>query len=165
LCSNVKQIRYQFWCTRCAFRLLKSRQWYLGRKKVGSPKIVGKSRKYQILWHGIEPNPSKDRSMHEGDNPSFLNEFMRFTLYLIVVFIFVFLSKLCIMYTIKICSYHSWWYHFLYTIINVTCIFYLFYFCLKICIHLLINLSFYLFIYLTIYLFIYLPSIFGSLIL
>jgi hypothetical protein len=29
--------------------------------------------------------------MHEGDNPSFLNEFMKFTLYLIVVFIFVFL--------------------------------------------------------------------------
>jgi hypothetical protein len=71
---NVKQIRYQFWCTRCAFRLLKSHQWYLGRKKVGSPKIVGKSRKYQILCREIEPNPSKDRSMHEGDNPSFLNE-------------------------------------------------------------------------------------------
>jgi hypothetical protein len=31
--------------------------------------------------------------MHEGDNPSFLNEFMKFTLYLIVVFIIVFLSK------------------------------------------------------------------------
>ena len=59
-------------------------------EKVGSPKIVGKSRKYQILSHEIEPNPSKDRSMHEGDNPSFLNEFMKFTLYLIVVFIIVF---------------------------------------------------------------------------
>jgi hypothetical protein len=42
---------------------------------------VGKSRKYQILCHEIEPNPSKDRSMHEGDNPSFLNEFMKFTFY------------------------------------------------------------------------------------
>jgi hypothetical protein len=42
---------------------------------------VGKDRKYQILCHEIEPNPSKDRSMHEGDNPSFLNEFMKFTLY------------------------------------------------------------------------------------
>jgi hypothetical protein len=70
--NTVKQIRYQFWCTRCT--LLKSRQWYLGRKKVGSPKIVGKSWKYQILCHEIEPNASKDRSMHEGDNPSFLNE-------------------------------------------------------------------------------------------
>jgi hypothetical protein len=29
---NVKLIRYQFWCTRCAFRLIKSRQWYSGRK-------------------------------------------------------------------------------------------------------------------------------------
>jgi hypothetical protein len=30
-----------------------------------------KSRKNQILCHEIEPNPSKDRAMHEGDNPSF----------------------------------------------------------------------------------------------
>jgi hypothetical protein len=28
----VKLIRYQFWCTRCAFRLFKSLQWYSGRK-------------------------------------------------------------------------------------------------------------------------------------
>ena len=65
------------------------------RHTIIRPVIDGriKSRKYQILCHEIEPNPSKDRSMHEGDNPSFLNEFMKFTLYLIVVFIFVFLSK------------------------------------------------------------------------
>jgi hypothetical protein len=25
----------------------------------------------QILCHEIEPNPSKDRALHEGDNPSF----------------------------------------------------------------------------------------------
>jgi hypothetical protein len=31
----------------------------------------GKSRKKQILCHEIEPNPSKDRAMHQGDNPSF----------------------------------------------------------------------------------------------
>jgi hypothetical protein len=29
---NVKLIRYQFWCIRCAFRLIKSRQWYSCRK-------------------------------------------------------------------------------------------------------------------------------------
>jgi hypothetical protein len=28
----VKLIRYQFWCTRCTFRLLKSLQWYSGLK-------------------------------------------------------------------------------------------------------------------------------------
>jgi hypothetical protein len=39
-------------------------------EKVGSPKIVGKSRKYQILCHEIEPNPSKDKSMH-NPNPMF----------------------------------------------------------------------------------------------
>jgi hypothetical protein len=25
----------------------------------------------QILCHEIEPNPSKERAMHEGDDPSF----------------------------------------------------------------------------------------------
>jgi hypothetical protein len=35
---NVKLIRYQFWCTRCAFRLLKSLQWYWGRKSWKSGK-------------------------------------------------------------------------------------------------------------------------------
>ena len=34
-------------------------------------KISGKCRKNQFLCHEIEPNPSKDRAMHEGDNPSF----------------------------------------------------------------------------------------------
>jgi hypothetical protein len=29
-----------------------------------------KSRKNQILCHEIEPNPLKDRAMHEEDNPS-----------------------------------------------------------------------------------------------
>jgi hypothetical protein len=35
---NIKLIRYQFWCTRCAFRLIKSRQWYSGRKSWKSQK-------------------------------------------------------------------------------------------------------------------------------
>jgi hypothetical protein len=30
-----------------------------------------KSRKNQIPCPEIEPNPLKDRAMHEGDNPSF----------------------------------------------------------------------------------------------
>jgi hypothetical protein len=34
----VKLIRYQFWCTRCAFRLIKSLQWYSGRKSWKSEK-------------------------------------------------------------------------------------------------------------------------------
>jgi hypothetical protein len=29
--------------------------------------------------HEIEPNPSKDRAMHEGDNLSFWDEFVKFT--------------------------------------------------------------------------------------
>jgi hypothetical protein len=40
--------------------------------------------------HEIEPNPSKDRAMHEGDNPSFWDEFIKFTFCLTVQFIFVF---------------------------------------------------------------------------
>jgi hypothetical protein len=33
----------------------------------------------KILCHEIEPNPLKDRAMHEGDNHSFWDEFMKFT--------------------------------------------------------------------------------------
>jgi hypothetical protein len=32
--------------------------------------------KKQILCHEVEPNPSKDRAMHEGDNPLFWDEFI-----------------------------------------------------------------------------------------
>jgi hypothetical protein len=39
--SDVKPIRYQFWCTRCAFRLIKSLQWYSGRKSWKSEKKLG----------------------------------------------------------------------------------------------------------------------------
>jgi hypothetical protein len=52
-------------------------------KKVGNPKKNVKSVKVPIKTktesHEIEPNPSKDRAMHEGDNPSFLDEFIKFT--------------------------------------------------------------------------------------
>jgi hypothetical protein len=46
--------------------------------------------KTQIECHEIDPNPSKDRAMHEGDNPSFYIEFIKFTFFLTVEFIFVF---------------------------------------------------------------------------
>ena len=52
-----------------------------------------KEPKNQLLCREIEPNPSKDRAMHEGDNPSFLDKFMKFIFYLIILFIFVYLSK------------------------------------------------------------------------
>jgi hypothetical protein len=40
--------------------------------------------------HEIQPNPSKVRGMPEGDNPSFWDEFIKFTFFLTVQFIFVF---------------------------------------------------------------------------
>ena len=46
-----------------------------GRKSRTSEKKIVKTvlepKKNQILCHGIETNPSKDKAMHEGDNPSF----------------------------------------------------------------------------------------------
>jgi hypothetical protein len=38
-------------------------------KTVQEPKKKKKIK--QILCHETEPNPSKDRAMHEGDNPTF----------------------------------------------------------------------------------------------
>jgi hypothetical protein len=52
---------------------------------VGNPKNCEnckRAEKNQILCHDIEPNPSKDRAMHEGDNPSFWDEFIKFTFFL-----------------------------------------------------------------------------------
>jgi hypothetical protein len=81
LSRNVKLIRYQFWCTSCAFRLLKSLQWYSGRKKKWKSegkKIVKTVQEpknpYIVLWHWAKS--LKDRAMHEGDNPSFWDEFI-----------------------------------------------------------------------------------------
>jgi hypothetical protein len=53
-------------------------------------KTVKEPEKPQIPCHEIEPNPSKDRAIHEGDNPSFLDEFMKLTFILTVLLIFVF---------------------------------------------------------------------------
>jgi hypothetical protein len=41
------------------------------RAKKKKTKKNKKQTNKQILCHGIEPNPSKDRAMHDGDNPSF----------------------------------------------------------------------------------------------
>jgi hypothetical protein len=96
---NVKLIRYQFWCIRCAFRVIKSLQWYSGRKSWKSENNCEHCKRTdplppQILCHEIEPNPSKDRAMNEGDNPSFWDEFIKFSFFLTVLFIFVFSSIL-----------------------------------------------------------------------
>jgi hypothetical protein len=40
--------------------------------------------KSKIECHKIMPNPSKDRAMHEGDDPSFQDEFIRFTFLLTI---------------------------------------------------------------------------------
>jgi hypothetical protein len=44
----------------------------------------------QTECHEIEPNQSKDRAMPEGDNPSFCDEFTKFSFFLTVQFIFLF---------------------------------------------------------------------------
>jgi hypothetical protein len=47
------------------------------RKEIENSIRVWKKR--QILCHEIEPNPLKDRAMHEGNNPSFWDESIKFT--------------------------------------------------------------------------------------
>jgi hypothetical protein len=58
-------------------------QWCSGRKVWKSEKRMWKlkepSDENQIECHEIEPNPSKDRAIPEGDNPSFWDEFTKFT--------------------------------------------------------------------------------------
>jgi hypothetical protein len=87
---NVKLIRYQFWGTRCAFRLIKYLQHCDAQsEKVGNPKNV-KSVKEP------EKNPKKQtvswnwakfvEGMHEGDNPSFWDEFEKNVIFFIFVF-------------------------------------------------------------------------------
>jgi hypothetical protein len=45
------------------------------------------------VYHEIEPNPSKDRAMHDGNNPSFLNECIKFKAFLTVQYISISSSK------------------------------------------------------------------------
>jgi hypothetical protein len=53
-------------------------------------KLKETSDENQTECHEIEPNPSKDRAMPEGDNLSFTDEFKKITFFLTVQFIFVF---------------------------------------------------------------------------
>jgi hypothetical protein len=45
-------------------------------------KIVKESEKKLSAMHKIEPNPSKDTAMHEGDNPSICDEFIKLIFFL-----------------------------------------------------------------------------------
>jgi hypothetical protein len=54
---------------------------------------VKESIKTKTGSHKIEPNPSNDRAMHEGDNPLYLDEFLKFTFFWTVQLTLVFLSK------------------------------------------------------------------------
>jgi hypothetical protein len=45
--------------------MLRSKTWKSEKKN------CERADKTQIECHEIEPNPSSDRAMHEGDNPSF----------------------------------------------------------------------------------------------
>jgi hypothetical protein len=82
-CYGIKLISYQVSCTRYAFRLLNSLQWCSGRKSWKSEKRwkLWKSRrmKTKTECHEIKPNPSKNRAMAEGDNPSFWDKFTFFS--------------------------------------------------------------------------------------
>jgi hypothetical protein len=59
-------------------------------KKLEIRKIIVKTVKEpeKILCQEIEPNTSKHRAMHEGDDPSFRDEFMKFTFFFTVLIIF-----------------------------------------------------------------------------
>jgi hypothetical protein len=52
------------------------------KKKKKELKSVYEPKKPQTLCHEIEPNPSKDRAMHEGDNFSFSDEFIEIYFFL-----------------------------------------------------------------------------------
>jgi hypothetical protein len=59
--THVKLIRYQFWCNRCAFQLLKSLQWCWGRRSWKSEK--------KNMWKLKEPSDENQTECHEP-NPS-----------------------------------------------------------------------------------------------
>jgi hypothetical protein len=52
------------------------------RKKKQTWKLKEPSDENQTECHEIEPNPSKDTAMPEGDNPSFWDKFTKFTFFL-----------------------------------------------------------------------------------
>jgi hypothetical protein len=66
--------------------MLRSKHLEIGGKNVKTERAFG----WKPECHENESNPSKDRSMPEGDNPSFWDEFTRFISFLPVQFIIVF---------------------------------------------------------------------------
>jgi hypothetical protein len=52
------------------------KSWKFGEKMW---KLKEPSNENQTECHEIEPNPSKDRAMPEGDDPSFWDKFTKFT--------------------------------------------------------------------------------------
>jgi hypothetical protein len=67
--------------------MLRSKKLEIRKKKCEDYKIADKN---QAEWYEIEPYPSKDRAMHEGDNPWIWDEFIKFAFFLTVQFKFVF---------------------------------------------------------------------------
>jgi hypothetical protein len=70
LLLNVKVIRHQCWCTRCAYRQIMSLQWFSGRKIWKSVMLLLLNlveNKTECLE--MEPYQSKDRAMLVRDNP------------------------------------------------------------------------------------------------
>jgi hypothetical protein len=61
----------------------RSQKFEIKKKKKLKPWKADRNR---TEYNEIEPNPSKDRAMHEGDNSSFWDEFMKFTLFFTVQF-------------------------------------------------------------------------------
>jgi hypothetical protein len=57
--------------------MLRPKKLEIWKKKCVTLKEPGKKIS-QTHCHEIEPNLSKDRTMHEGDNPLFWNEFIKF---------------------------------------------------------------------------------------
>jgi hypothetical protein len=73
--TNVKQNTIPILMHQMRISTTESLQWSLSRKswkseKKNCEKCI-RAEKNQILCHEIEPNPLKDRAMHERDNPSF----------------------------------------------------------------------------------------------
>ena len=70
--------------------MLRPKKLEIRKKNCENSKEPGKTK---AKYSEIEPNLSKDRAMHVGDNPSVWDEFIKFTFFLTVYFIFVILSK------------------------------------------------------------------------
>jgi hypothetical protein len=117
-CVNVCHSR-MFWfdCCCCCFRInvfmscktnmipILMHQMHIWTTQVSSvalrPKKLEIQNKYsekclkakKILCHEIDPNSRKNTAIHERDNPLFWDEFVKFTFFLTVLFMFVFSSK------------------------------------------------------------------------